>query len=134
MSLSAEDWARQLAYCETDKAVAVFHSPDLTLAWANEAFLKLLDEPYRSRGATGLPLKDFSPLNYVTQEKLLRAVGACGDPDSNEDYTFSVEDGITVYRWSAHSPCANEVIAVIEVEHRVPSLVERKRALALLGS
>jgi len=121
MHLSAEDWGRQIACLEPDKAVAVFRTQDLTLTWSNQAYLDLLDEPFRTLGARGLALKDYSPLTYATQAQLLRSVAACGTPACSEDRSFSVEDGITLFRWTMH--CMDgHVIAVIDSELRVPPL------------
>jgi hypothetical protein len=128
VSLSAEDWGRQLARgLSADRAIAVFSTPDLTLTWSNEAYLTLVDEPFRSAGALGHQLDELSPLSYATKSELLRHVATCGDPESEEDRVFSVEDGITLYRWSVHRVCPDRVIAVIDVEPRRPRIPSHSR-------
>lgn len=117
MTLSAVDWGQQLSRSlGADKAVAVFHTPDLTLMWSNDAYRNLLDEPYRSSGSVGLTLHEYSCLEYATRAEVLKRVGSGGEPETGEERLFSVEDGTTIFRWSIHPVCPHHAIEVVDIQ------------------
>lgn len=85
----------------------------LTLVWANDRYLDLLDEPYRSHGIVGLPLPEVSMMGSARSDALVRVMRT-GEPAQGEDRRFSVEEGTTVYAWRAYRPLPDHVLVIIE--------------------
>jgi hypothetical protein len=96
-------------------AAALFEADELRLIWCNEHYLELLEEPYRSQGAGGQLLEEFSPLTYSLRSNVMREVADTGEPRAGEDRIFSVENGMEIYRWAVHSPQPEHVLTMIHV-------------------
>lgn len=94
----------------------MFEGPNITLAWCNDRYQSMLEEPFKTSGALGLPLRRFCPLGYVSKARALADAIKSGMEHSGIDRTFSVEDGITRYRWAIYSPAPGRALALIEIE------------------
>ncbi|MBI2876111.1 MAG: PAS domain-containing protein [Candidatus Tectomicrobia bacterium] len=82
--------------------IAVFEGRNLQLKWANPAYQRSLEEPYRSREIAGMRFQDHFPhAEESGLVDLFRRVAATGEPYHNPEYEFSgFAQGLTYWYWS----------------------------------
>ena len=96
-------------------ALAVLDPGDFTVKWHNEYAQRMLPEPYKSQGFTGLRLTDVLPIAHAlgATSRLLQ-VAENGDPHHMATHVVGVGEAGRTVRASAYRLPSGELLLVTD--------------------